>query len=406
MSSITEPLKPIDFALNKKLNYFDYSFYKNEDFSLFRSATEENKENPQFSLIYSLLLAVSKYFNLSDNKSRHEKIQIMQKEVQERLKETDNVKHSYSIFKEKINKLVFEFFDFFKEKDDEHSQNQTYSSNLKQLLSALHIEDENKKFKCFQLLTEIISYSSFQKILKDAYNKWMTNDSSDTLKKKIYIGINNFFKYTDIFDEVEEKKVEFFKLNYFSFVDELVDIIESKFPLFQLEKNNIDGMILEILSSIFNVNIYFLNNVTRLPIIFDNYKIDKDRDNVLLISFDFHHFEPVTVVSQDKIMTRVLKYNDNNNVIKTIEEYIQNNLFLSIDEHVEEKNDEEEEEKDVTNKKEEEEEKEEVNEKHDEEKESNDEKQEDEISYDNNEIEKKEENSDDEMINNINNFEQ
>lgn len=260
------------------------------------------------SFLNSILYGCSKKFIITtDESERLTQISELKNIIFEKLLNSEK-----KSFKDNINSSFLEYLEIVYLYLESDKDEEIYISNIENVID--HI---NKNLELYNIISELITFENFAKILKKTVKKW-DNYSYDTFRNILMTECMKFLDYEETLEEIEESKANFLKRSICYFIDLMIDKLKDTFKEPCFDEKKLSSDIVEEISNYFGTDIYFIDSENKLPIsLFENIN-DKGRKSIILISFDENHFEIIGRLNSinKKIQREFLPYDDIINNVK------------------------------------------------------------------------------------------
>jgi len=294
-------------------------------------SSQFNDKEPFISFVNALLHANYKKFSGLGEAERNEQSRKLRETIIKRVKNGEKFKLKISSFLQTIQEVLTKLYEYLNSND---LTNLKCDSN-KKFCARLLNNGEHGKIEIFTILSEIISISNFRKIFRIVETKWTShciNDYTKLLQKETI----RFFMYQDIFEEIEKEKADFFVKNIINLINVLCQISFEK--VCKDDKNFISNDVMtdkiDILSEYLENNIVLIDSENRQPFLPGTIKeLSSSHKTVILLSFDFKHFEIVGKLLPDKRIQRTFLTNDD--IVQNIMFILSENTKKKIENDVE-----------------------------------------------------------------------
>ena len=268
------------------------------------------------SFFTSILYACSKKFILtSDPKERIKQVNNFKDYIFDKIRQNKDFSTFNESFSDNAFSMIKHFYNFIENDENENISKQD-TNDLKKIV--VNLIDNDEKFELYQLIIELIPVSGFAKIFNNSLRKWSGNFVIKDFETLIMKESMKYLKYKDILDQIDIEKVNFIKKNVLNFIHEIIEtsrkhFIEPKLP------TSVEPVVINTISNYFDCDIYFIDSVTRLPFISENYKISNLK-SIIILSFNNKQYEIVGKKLKNNVVQREFMPFDD--IIKTIKFYL------------------------------------------------------------------------------------
>ena len=249
---------------------------------------------PENSFFHSILTSYSKDYFYMDPKNKIKYFEKF-KSVIFNNKYFEQNNEYFLIFKNNINDVLQYLHD--------NTNKDFTNKNLEDIVNSI------KNNNVCELLFDLISFDDF----KDLFNLNIDNKYIyDEYKIQIDNKLKNIIDSIDILKQVENTKHDYIVKNIINIKDTLIEKVKKLTYNMYYKKitKNINIELVNLISKKLNINIYFVDSETRLPFLFDQKQIFKDRKSVIVLKIDNRYETIGFLLPQDKIQ-RLFDYNEN-----------------------------------------------------------------------------------------------
>ena len=186
-----------------------------------------------------------------------------------------------------------------------------------------------KNIPLFEVLFEIFSINDIKdKILVDSENK---NKSINKYKNTIIKKLNKYIASLDILSEIEKKKYNIIEesiLDLFNTILNYIDEDVFKYYLTKITNIECNEENIVLISDVLNINIYFIDSTTRLPVLIEDKQKYKNSQSLIILKVE-NNFEIVgKLLTKNKIKNIFLK---DETIIKKLNAFLFDNKKLKKD---------------------------------------------------------------------------
>ena len=237
--------------------------------TLCRSGTIDNNDKIS-SFINAVLYACSyEFLSEKDENERIKQINKFKNFTYDEIYRTDiNFINFKNLVKTKFIENLLEIYNFLINNDS--IENEELIINL----------DPNREV--MTIIFELISLNNYEKIVNKVLKKW-DDFSYETFKTNIMLETIKFIEYNDILEEIEEAKLKYIKENICYLNEIIIDNIKVEEPVIS---TNVTQLLLNVISKHFLCDIYFIDEKTKYPKYFSNYKESRNNISIIILSFD------------------------------------------------------------------------------------------------------------------------
>ena len=286
-------------------------------------------DDPLLSFFTSILYACSKKFILtSDPKDRIKQVNNFKDYIFDKIHQSKDFATFNKNFSDSAFNMIKHFYNFI-ENDEDNIKNisKQDTNDLKKII--VNLIDNDEKFELYQLITELIPISSFAKIFNNSLRKWSENFIIKNFETLLMKESMKYLKYKDVLDQIDIDKVNFIKKNVLNFLHEIIDTLKKHFIEPKLP-TTVEPVVINTISNYFDCDIYFIDSMSRLPFISENYNISNLK-SIIILSFDNKQYEIVGKKLKNNVVQREFMPFDD--IIKTIKFYLdkENKVGKNID---------------------------------------------------------------------------
>lgn len=215
-------------------------------------------------------------------------------------------------FQENISIILINFYKFL-------DNDINISGKLTQNVLNKLLDKKGEKIELYRVITNLIKLDDFEKhILPNAYKN---NTNISQIKKLIKQETVLFFQELPILKEISPEKIIKLQQIIENFLDIIMD--ESEIFSFNSFKNDIkqssvyiDNYLLQLISEHLNLDIYFIDEKTRMPYYIMSEDCIKNRKSIVLLWLNDNHYETIGILKCMNIIKRT--FDPTHHLIKKI----------------------------------------------------------------------------------------